>query len=88
LNISLPLLYQFSYFPPDALSVDHLKAQNLHQTNAIEAADEECSIHNLEFGLVGSEEFNATNNSHSHEEDRPYVKIDRKPTNFLAEEVP
>jgi hypothetical protein len=70
--MSLPLQFQFFDFSFDALSVDHLPGENLHKTNAIEAADKDRGIHYLGFGLVGFKEFDAAISGRGNEDDGPY----------------
>jgi hypothetical protein len=68
--------------------VDHLPGENLHQTNALETADEDGGIHNLEFDLVGLEEYDATISSADKEDDGPYPDKNYDGKHFSAVEVP
>jgi hypothetical protein len=88
MSISLPLHFQFSYFPLDAQSVDHLPGENLHKTNAIEAADKECGIHYLGFCLVGFKEFGAAISGRDNEDDGPYPDKNYDGKHFSAVEIP
>lgn len=72
MSISLPLFFQFFDFPFDAKPLDHHPGKNLHQTNAIEAADEDCGIKNLVFYLVGLEELDGAISGRDKKDDAPY----------------
>lgn len=86
--ISLPLFFQFIYFPFDALSVDHQQGENLHQTNAIEAADEDGGVHYLEFCLVGFKEFDGAIRGRDKKDDGPYPDENCGGAHLWAVEVP
>lgn len=70
------------------MSVDHLPSENFHETNAKNARDEDGSIHNLQFGLVGLEELDGTINGPSKEDDSPYPDKNCSGPHFSAVEVP
>jgi len=57
------------YLPLDAVSGEHLPGENLHQSNALDKQDKDRSIHNLVFGLVGLEKFDAAISSPAKEDD-------------------
>ncbi len=69
------------------MSAYHYEGDSLYKANAQKTTNEDGRIHNLKFGLVGPEELDDTNNNQNQEDEKPHIKIDRKPTHFFAEEV-
>jgi hypothetical protein len=88
LNIFLPLVFQFFDFPFDSLSMDHLQGENLHKTNAVEAADEDGGVENLVFYLVGLEELDGAISGRDKKDDGPYPDENCGGAHLWAVEVP
>ena len=67
--------------------MNHLPGEDFYESKELDAAEENGSVHNLESGLVGLEEFDAAKNSEGQKDEEVHPDEDYDGEHFSVIEV-